>query len=194
MNLLERNLGFASKLHPSKAPFYVELCEYCAENNALFSVVSGRRTYEEQCKIYSKGRTKATIEADYKKGQISKLDYEAMIRLFDSGRTVFDTAIRTNTISGSEHLTGMAFDVQLININHAELELICMKWNISHPWSMKDPPHYSLAQARPMNPPMNIQPLERLKGLERRLERCKDEGTKELLTFTIKRLKSRLGV
>lgn len=189
--MLEKNLSFAKGLNPLKSRFYEEFCEYCAERNILFKTVSGLRSYEEQLRIYTKGRNREDCLSDLNKGQITKKGYNDLITIYDAGKNLFDTAKRTWTLA-SEHIDGFGIDLQLINTTHPELELICMKWNILHPFPALDPAHYSLRFARSADPSVQISPIYKLKGLERRFSNTKSPSTKNLILSVIGRLKERI--
>lgn len=157
MNYLQHNLSFLSQVKPDKQQFYKEFCEFCDARNIHFKVVEVKRPYSRQCLLLSKGRSRTDIMRNVFTGgfRLNQQQMKDMLYLYDNNKNLQGNIV-TWTLN-SEHITGLAFDIQLINTTHAELSLIAMKWNIKHPFP-HDPPHYSLSEARARVPDMN--PIE----------------------------------
>ncbi len=169
MDILTHNLSFVPKLNPEKQGIVTDFLTYSFDRNILFQITSGIRTYLEQLEIYTKDRTIDDCLSDMNRGQITLRQFNDLKHLYDTGKNVYDTDRRTWTLN-SEHLTGNAIDLQLINTTHAELSLVAMKWNIVHSNPFQDPPHYTITNAMVAEPEIQPTPEARARGFAHRIQ------------------------
>lgn len=187
MSLLAHNLSFTKGLDPKVQTFYEEFCRYCFDKNLLFKVLEGRRSYERQILLWTQGRTKN----DLMRAGFSQKVTRDIMALFDSGKNLQGSRV-TWTID-SDHIKGLAIDIQPINCSHSDISVAAIRWNILHPY-MYDPPHYSLEKARAAEPLFQVSPEAKKKALERRIAKENEPEVKESLVRQLLRLTKRLVV
>lgn len=191
--MLEKNLAKCDELDPSVAYIAKEAVQAAFSKGMTFTISETRRTYERQCLLLSQGRTRSEImKNSFSYGfRLNAKQMKDMMKIYDEERNLHGPRV-TWTLD-SEHVLGLAMDIYPIKTSYAELALFFSRWNIKHPY-MSDLPHFSLAQARSLEPTVNIPPLIRLKTLKRRLIHTIIPEQKDMLVRLIDRLSKRLGL
>jgi len=191
--MIEANLKKCDELDDSVAYIAKEAVRAAFCKGMTFRILETRRTYEKQCLYLSQGRTRSDIMSNvFPYGfKLSASQMKDMMRIYDEGRNLQGNRI-TWTLT-SDHLTGLAMDILPVNTSYAELAFFFSKWGITQPY-MSDLPHFYLGNARSLEPIVNVNPIARLKGLQRRLLSTWFPEQRDMLIRLIDRLSERLGV
>lgn len=190
--LLDHNLALCDQLDPKVIGIAKEAVSEAFQKNMTFKILETRRTYARQCLLLSQGRTKNDImRNDFLYGfRLNQQQMKDMLAIYDQKKNL-QGPIVTYTLN-SEHLLGLAMDIEPKNTTYAELSLFFITWNILENIPF-DKPHFSFSQAR-MPIRTSVKPEERLKSLERRKEITKDPIQKGMISNLIHRLSVRLGL
>lgn len=195
---LQSNLKKLEGAHPRIRDIAIEFVEEAFALDMTFTITECLRTYERQCLLFSQGRTRNDIMKNVfpYSFTLNASQMREMMRIYDEGRNLQGNKV-TWTLN-SEHITGEAIDIVPVRTTLSELSSFAVKWNIRN-GIQGDLGHFSLRYARPREPKMNINHLERLKRKEMRLEKVKREnplGSELVRTLSnmIDRLKNRFGL
>lgn len=191
--LLEYNLKKCDELDISVIDIAKEATRSAFANNITFRILEARRTYERQCLLLSQGRTRSQIMSNsFPYGfKLTAQQMKDMMKIYDEGRNLHGPTV-TWTLD-SDHIKGLAMDIQPLNTTYAELALHFSKWGITHPY-MKDQPHFNLSNAKSLEPNTTQTPLARLRSLGRALLRPLSPEIRALISNEYDRLRKRLGV
>lgn len=195
--LFEHNMGMIRTLDKRVQPNAESMLRDCWKRLWYYRIYSARRTYEEQLGLYSKHRTVQTIQDDFRNKKITQKERDDLLALFAAGKNQFDTATRTDTVSGSKHLKGIAIDiVPTGGGSFGDIEKAGKPYGVSRPLiNIGDFNHYEFALPEPVpevpEPKTNPTPETTLKGLMRRFLKETRESAKRTIQRAIDRLTKR---
>lgn len=155
----------------------------CSDNKIDVRITSGKRSYEEQNRLYDQGRTTYGIIVTNARGGYSAHNYGIAI----------DFIVLVNGVRRDDLLKSAAQIAKNLG----------MTWGGD--WFLfYDGFHLEYTQGNPLSyfrnggrlvrePVMRVNPLEKLKRLIQRLERVTNSESRHILNHVIERLKSRIS-
>lgn len=112
------------RLHPEFEKIVVKFQEECDKQNFDITIYCGRRTFEEQAKLYGKGRRSNQIEY----ASLAYVNPKIKRRFLDACKSDLSSKIVTNAIPGkSFHNYGLAIDMAPLESNGK------IDWNTKNP-------------------------------------------------------------